>query len=197
MSNLSDEHFADLRVRELLDALERPREIPAGGTAAALAAASAASVVTMVARTSPEWADSGGVAAQARHLRLRLVPLADADADALEAALDALAGSTEPRQERRDAELGRALAHAADLPLAIAEAAADVAALAALAAQEGDPRSRLDAVVAAILAEGAAAAAAGLVDRNLAIRIDDERSRRAAEALRNAAAARTLAVEAP
>jgi methenyltetrahydrofolate cyclohydrolase len=190
------EAFADRRVRDLLDALEQPQAVPAGGTAAALVAASAASVVTMVARSSTEWADGGGVAAQARHLRSRLVPLAEANADALEGALVALAGSTETQQERRDAELGRALARAAELPLAIAEAAADVAALASLAAERGDPRARLDAVVAAVLAEGATAAAAGLVERNLAIRGDDERSTRAAEAKQAASAARTLALEA-
>jgi methenyltetrahydrofolate cyclohydrolase len=190
------EAFADRRVRDLLDALEQPQAVPAGGTAAALVAASAASVVTMVARSSTQWADGRGVAAQARHLRSRLVPLAEANADALEAALAAFAGSAETRQERRDAELGRALAHAAELPLAIAEAAADVAALASLAAERGDPRARLDAVVAAVLAEGATTAAAGLVERNLAIRGDDERSMRAGEAKQVASSARTSALEA-
>jgi methenyltetrahydrofolate cyclohydrolase len=196
VSTLPGEAFADRRVRDLLDALEQPQAVPAGGTAAALVAASAASVVTMVARSSIEWPEGGGIAAQARHLRSRLVPLAEANADALEAALAALAGSTETHQERRDAELGRALARAAELPLEIAEAAADVAGLASLAAERGDPRSRLDAVVAAVLAEGATAAAAGLVERNLAIRGDDERSTRAAEAKQAASAARTLALEA-
>jgi len=191
-----DDALSDRLVRDLLDALEQPQAVPAGGTAAALVAASAASVVTMVARSSTEWADARGVAAQARHLRSRLVPLAEANADALETALAALAGSAEPRQERRDAALGRALSHAADLPLAIAESAADVAGLASLAAERGDPRSRLDAVVAAVLAEGATAAAAGLVERNLAIRGDDERLRRAADARQAAASARALALEA-
>ena len=82
---------------------------------------------------------------------------------------------------------------AAELPLAIAEAAADVAELALLAAEEGDPRARADAVVAAALAEGAVAGAVELVERNLATRAGDERSRRATEALRAAARARALA----
>jgi methenyltetrahydrofolate cyclohydrolase len=191
------EACADLSVRELLDALEHPSGLPAGGTAAALAAASAASVVAKVARGSPEWADGGGVAAQARRLRARLVPLADTDAEAFAAALGALAGSDEALPERRNMVLARALTDAAEVPLAIAEAAADVAALALLAAEQADPRSRADAVVAAALAEGATAAAAGLVDRNLATRPSDERSHRAAEALRAAVRARALATEIP
>ena len=54
---------------EFLDALEAPAPSPCGGSAAAVAAAMAASLVTMVARSSPGWADAPGIATQARALR--------------------------------------------------------------------------------------------------------------------------------
>jgi formiminotetrahydrofolate cyclodeaminase len=128
-------------------------------------------------------------------LRARLVPLATADAEAFAAAVEALDHPGAQRQEQRDWLLGIALDRAAELPLAIAEASADVALLAAFAAAEAEPRCRPDAVVAAALAEGATAAAAGLVDRNLATTPGDARSRRAAAAAHAALEARAAAAE--
>jgi formiminotetrahydrofolate cyclodeaminase len=187
--------LAGLRVGELLDVLEQPQPMPASGAAAALVGAAAASVVVMVARASSEWTDARGVSAQARRLRSRLVPLATADAEAFAAAVEALNDPGADRQEVRDWLLGIALERAAELPLAIAEASADVAVLAALATAEAEPRCRPDAVVAAVLAEGATAAAAGLVDRNLATTRGDARSLRAAAAAQAARAARAAAAE--
>ena len=71
----------------------------------------------------------------------------------------------------------------------IAEAAGDVALLAALVAEIAPGAQRADAAGAAILAEGAARAAAQLVDVNLAARPGDERHARAHEAVAAAAAA--------
>ena len=188
--------LADLPVRELLDTLERPGTATAGGTAAALSAAAAASLVTMVARASPDWVESGGVAAQARRLRARLLTLAHSDAEAFSVALETLSRPDGADQWDRDANLASALDHAAELPLLIAEAAADVAELAALAAPNGEGRTRADAVVAAALAEAATSSAAGLVGTNLATRAGDERSQRAEAAVRAAARARALTAEA-
>ena len=71
----------------------------------------------------------------------------------------------ETAEARRD--LGTLLERAAQIPLDIAESAVDVASLAAVVAERGDQALRADAVAAALLAQGAARAAATLVEVNL------------------------------
>ena len=80
-----------LPVQGLLDELASESPAPAGGSAAAVAVAMAAALVEMGARRSPGWEDAMGVAAQARAIRRRIVPLVQADADAYAASLAALA----------------------------------------------------------------------------------------------------------
>jgi methenyltetrahydrofolate cyclohydrolase len=181
------------RLGEFLDDLESTSPIPASGPAAAVVAAMAASLVTMAARSAPDWSGSAGVAAQAAKLRARLTPLALADALAYAEALEALREATSGQEQ---AELGAKLDRAAELPLSIAEAAADVGELAALAAEHADGPSRTDAVAAAALAEGAVVAAVRLVELNLGTTAGDERSRRCDELLETAATARSRALAA-
>jgi methenyltetrahydrofolate cyclohydrolase len=140
----------------------------------------AAGLVAMVARASRDgWPEAGGVIAQAETLRRRVLPLAQADAEAFEEALAALSLPSELEAEVRSMTIGRALERAAAVPLVIAEASADVAALAALVAEKGEPRLRGDAVTAALLAAAATRASAHLVAVNLTTTEDDERVRRA------------------
>jgi len=68
---------------------------------------------------------------------------------------------------RRDWEIGRAFAQAAEPPLDIARAGADVAELAAELAETGHPRVRADALAAAALGAAAARGAVALVTVNL------------------------------
>ena len=139
----------------------------------------AAGLLAKVARASKDsWSEAAGIAAQAESLRDRAAPLAQADAAEYEAALRAAEAPTEPG-ERRDFALGRAYARAAEPPLRIVEAASDVAYLSVVVARNGDPSLRADAVAAAMLAAGAAHAAAELVAVNLTATADDERVRRA------------------
>lgn len=180
----------ELRLAELLDALAA-EQVPAGGSAAALAGAMAAEVVAMVARAATDWADAPGVAVQARALSARLVPLASADASAF---ARVVALRADPSADQRD--LGPALEHAAELPLAIADAAAATAELAALAAGWATGYEKADAIAAAALAEGATRAAAALVHANLTILPGDARAMRADELVRTATAARASAAEA-
>lgn len=134
----------------------------------------------MCARASTDaWADAAGAAAQAASLRRRAAPLAERDLHAYRAALDALATPPGDTAERRDAALGDALSHAADVPLEIAETAADVAALGATITERGDERVRGDAAAAATLAAAAAQASGNLVAINLAASADDPRVERA------------------
>ena len=167
---------------ELAELISSDDAVPASGWVAGVSAAFAAALVAKAAARSAGWSDSAGARAQALDLRDRLLALAARDAQAYETALDAL--------ERRELDLGGALATAADAPLALAEAAADVALLAADATERADGASRADAAAAAALAAGAARAAAKLVAINLSTQPGDERiaaARRAVEAADDAA----------
>jgi formiminotetrahydrofolate cyclodeaminase len=182
--------FTTCTTEELLDELARETRVPGAGPAAALTVASAAALVAMAARFSRgSWAEAGTTVAQAEALRRRSVELARDVADALEAYLAAREVLTEPRQEARDFRLGQALDLAADVPLAIAASACDVALLAVEVAEKGDGDVRADAAAAALMAHGAARAAAHLVEINLASLPDDARVRRAHELARIAAEA--------
>ena len=169
----------DLRLREFLDEVASEGRTPGGGSVAALVTAAAAGLLAKVARASKDsWSEAAGIAAQAESLRDRAAPLAQADAAEYEGALRAAESPAEPG-ERRDFALGRAYARAAEPPLRIVEAASDVAYLSVVVARNGEPSLRADAVAAAMLAAGAAQAAAELVAVNLTATADDERVRRA------------------
>ena len=176
-----------------LNELEAPAPSSCGGTAAAVSAAMAAALVTMVGRGSSSWPDGSGIAAQARALRARLTALGDDDAAAFGSVL-ATMRERSGTVEQRDFSLGEALLRAAEVPLQIGEAAADVAELAALAAAEGAPHLRPDAAAAAALAEAAVRAATYLVEINLAVVPGDRHSERASRLTAAAAAARERAL---
>lgn len=176
-----------------LDALEAPAPSPCGGTAAAVSAAMAAALVTMVARGSGSWPDGAGIAAQAKALRARLTALGEDDASAFGHVLVTMRERT-GTPEQRDFALGAALVNAAEVPLQIGEAAADVAELAAIAAVEGAPHLRPDAAAAAAMAEAAVRAATHLVEINLAVVPGDRHSESAARLSAAAAAARERAL---
>lgn len=153
----------------------------------ALAGPLAATVVEQAAALLAELAREFGdeaAAVQADALRVRAAGLAHADETAYVAAAGLLV-----ERDGRDFELGRALDEAAAVPLRIAEAAADVAELAAALADRVVPDTRPDLAAAALLAEGAARAAAHLVEVNLGVSPGDDRLRRARAAAAAAAAA--------
>jgi methenyltetrahydrofolate cyclohydrolase len=169
---------------------------PAGGSAAAIAVALGAGLTAMCARNSRNgWPDAGGATAQAETFRSRIEPLAQADAEAYEAALAAFRLPNQLEPELRDATLGGALERAAAIPLAIAEVGADVADLAAHLAQHGNPDVRGDAVAGAVIAEAGTRAAAHLVRINLGTSPEDPRVARAAAAAGTAAEAARRALE--
>jgi formiminotetrahydrofolate cyclodeaminase len=159
----------------VLAQIASPSRGPGGGSAAAIVAGLGAALVAMSGRlTRPTWAAASAAVAQAEALRARAAPLADADSlvYAEASALLELPGVD-------DADLGRALAAAADVPLRIAEVAADVALLAEHVVSEGPPEGRGDAAVGAALAVAAARAAAHLVEINLGATAGDIRVLRA------------------
>jgi methenyltetrahydrofolate cyclohydrolase len=178
----------DKTLRGFLEAVAARTSAPGGGAVAAVATATAAALVEMAAQfSSKHWDDAAEAAAQARELRERTAPLAQADADAYAAVIAARGG---PGHDE-------ALSRAADVPLAIVEAAAGVAELAAELAARGNPNLRGDAVTAALLAEASARAAANLVEINLAERNRDQRIERAQELASAAGAAARRALTPP
>lgn len=158
-----------LTLPALLEELAAPREVPGAGSALATALATAAAVVQMAARLSPEsWADAAGVAAQAEALRERAVQLVDEDAEAYRRALEARAAADEKaRPEQRDWALGQVTAAAAEPPLALARLAADLAELCAAAGARVEPRVHADVAAAGALAAAVARGARELVATNL------------------------------
>ena len=133
----------------------------------------AAGLVAKAARVSQDaWPEAAGAVAQAESLRARATPLAQQDADAYRAALEAMRGSS-------DEELALSLDLAAEVPLEIAAVAADVAALGAVVANRGDESVHGEAAGAAALAEASARIAAHLVEVNLTAAPGDPRVERA------------------
>jgi len=197
MSAVTEERpYLETPLHELLDRVAEKTPAPGGGSAAGIVTAMAAGLVTMAARFSADWAEAPGAAAQAETLRARAAPLAQADADAYS---DALAVLREPGggdPEERDARIGDALSHAAEIPLQIAEVAADIAALAADVVERGNPNLRGDAAAGAVLAEAAARISANLVAINLTMQEEDERVARALALADNATRSAKRAVRA-
>lgn len=160
---------------------------PGGGSAAALSVALAASLCVMSASLSSRHLPAAErVVAQARALRERVEPLAQADAD----------GYREVLASRPGPDRAAALSRACAVPMEVAASAARAADIAATLASDGNPSVRGDAITAALLAAAGARAAAALVEINLAGTAGDDRRAHAAalagEAARLAAvAART------
>ena len=179
--------FLDEPVRGFLDQLAARTPAPGGGGAAAVTGAMAAGLVAMAARFSAtRLPGAGELADEADGLRRRLVQLADMDARAYAAVLEAFRLPAEDGQ--REARRREALRGAALVPLEIAGIGARVAAMAAQVAEAGNPNLRGDAVTGAVLAAASARSAACLVDINVGLGgLDPGLSRRAAEAAADAA----------
>jgi formiminotetrahydrofolate cyclodeaminase len=170
--------YLDMTVGRFLDALSATTPDPSGGGVAALAVALAAGLCVMTAGLSArQLPEAPRLAEQARRLRDRAAPLAQADAEAYRAVIAALrardpAAPGEPR-------MAAALSQACVVPMEVAEIGAELAAVAAAIAAGGNPNVRGDAVTAALLAAAGSRAAAALVRINLAGAEDDDRPARA------------------
>ncbi len=176
--------LADAPFTELLDAIAARTPAPGGGAAAALAGATAAALTEMAAafaqkrRPDP---NASHISERVATLRHRLLELADEDAAVYRAVLEA----SDPGERKR------ALSAAADPPLRITTAAAEIAELAcAIATSPGNEQLLGDATTAAVLAEGAAQAAARLVELNLIRQPEDLRLSEVRELTERAALAR-------
>jgi formiminotetrahydrofolate cyclodeaminase len=150
--------------RELTASLASREPVPGGGSAAALAGAMAASLVSMVAELTIGRADAMEHEFQLHELRDgavnrldTLLDLAEQDAAAYAAVVAArrMPKDTEAEREARAAEMRRSIVAAAEVPLQTARVAADVLGMSRRVAPIGNPNAISDAGVAAQLAAAA------------------------------------------
>ena len=173
-----------------LDDVAAGTPAPGGGSSSAVVLALGAALVEM----SASLAGDSDAVARAGVLRAAALELAESELSSYAPVLEAV---RMPRDDPSRAErLEKALLEASRTPLAIAERAAEVASLGAAVAEGSSPSVRGDAVTGVVLAEAACAAAAGLVEVNLAPQSSAPELERARAARDRATRARSE-VEAP
>jgi formiminotetrahydrofolate cyclodeaminase len=154
--------FKDKSIQGMLEAMASSSATPGGGSAAALAGAMGAALVSMVCRLTigkkrfADVADElGGVLEEAEALRVRLTNLADADTRAFDQVMEAyrLPKETQEEQAARQVAIEAALQGATQVPLETARACATVVGLVAQVIPKINPNAVSDAGAAALLAE--------------------------------------------
>ncbi|MEO7296463.1 MAG: cyclodeaminase/cyclohydrolase family protein [Candidatus Limnocylindria bacterium] len=168
--------FRDLTLTEFAARLAGSDPVPGGGSASAVSAALAASLVAMVATLSqgrPKYADHADLHAAAQPAATRLADelfaLADEDAAAYAACAFALKLPREAFSDKevRDRQIRETAQVAAEVPLRSVERCHDVLLLAEALAGRSNVNASSDLRVAALLAEAAGRGAAENVLVNL------------------------------
>ena len=178
--------FRDLTLAEFGEKLASPEPVPGGGSASAVAASLAASLVAMVATLSqgrPKYADHAALHAMsipaARGLATDLMDLADEDAAAYAACAIALKLPREAfvDKEYRDQQVRATARVAAEVPLRCVERCREVLVLADALAGRSNMNASSDLRVAALLAEAAGHGAAENVLVNIPLIGEDDWTR--------------------
>ena len=175
--------LTDLPLRDLADRLASREPVPGGGSAAAIAGAMGAALVSMVVELSvgrPEHVAHDAalreIGAAAAERQAVLLDLAEADAAAYQAVVTArrMPKQTDPERGARSAALREAMLEAARVPLRTATVATEVLGLAERIAPIGNSNAISDAGVAAQLAAAAVRGALLNVRINLPYLPEDE-----------------------
>ncbi|MDH4334783.1 MAG: cyclodeaminase/cyclohydrolase family protein [Chloroflexota bacterium] len=175
--------LSDLPLRDLADRLASHDPVPGGGSAAAIAGALGAALVSMVVELTvgrPEYSEHGAalreIGAGAVERQAVLLELAEADATAYGSVVTArrMPKQTDPERESRSAALRDAMVQAAAVPLRTAIVASEVLELAERVAPIGNGNAVSDAGVAAQLAAAAVRGALLNVRINLPYLPEDE-----------------------
>jgi methenyltetrahydrofolate cyclohydrolase len=174
------EGYLDQPLREFLDRLGAGHAAPGGGAAAALAVSVGGRLCAMTARLSARQLTD----AQLCVMKKSAARIADDAASLIEADAESFAGVIEARRAADGGQLAAALSRASDVPMRVAELGAEAADLAARLARDGNPALRGDTIAAVLLAQAGVAAAAALVEINLAEAAGDQRPARAARLVR-------------
>ena len=179
---MTDRPLYAVPVSEYLDRLATGDPTPGGGSAAALAGALSAALVSMVCNLTAgreKFADVEGevvaIRAEAERLRQRLTTAIQTDADVYGAVMTAyrMPRDTDEEQARRTEARQAALHEAARVPIEIAEACADVLRLCDRAAGKTNPNAASDIAVSAFLASAALEDSVANVQINLPLLKDE------------------------
>jgi len=170
------------------DDLASPRPTPGGGSAAAYAGALAAALAAMVAQIARRKSDDPGIVAlvtEVEALRLELLRLLDADADAYGLVADAmkLPRATEAEKQARAERLQEALVAASRVPLEMAATGRRLFPVCERALELASNATASDVGVAAWLAEACVRGAALNVMVNIASLKDEKRVKSLSEEL--------------
>lgn len=175
-----EDQLRELPLREVVERLGSSDPVPGGGSAAALAGAMGAALVTMVVeltrgRDSSDEAALVEIATASASWQSEMLNLAELDANAYAAVVTArrMPRDTEADRLARDVQLAAALREATRVPLETVRAAREVLALTERVARVGAARAISDVGVAALLATASARSAALSVRINLP-HVDDE-----------------------
>ncbi len=175
--------LSDKSVNIFLDELASAAPAPGGGSAAALAAAVGAALVSMVANLTvgkQQYAQVQGdiqrILDRSEYLRHRCVELLEADVAVYTqvSAAYKLPRETEGEKEARSAAIQQALKNATAVPMDLAEACVEILRLCPESAEKGNVRAVSDVGVGALMAEAALRAAALNVLINLGSIKDEE-----------------------
>jgi formiminotetrahydrofolate cyclodeaminase len=180
--------FRDLTLTQFGDRLASSDPVPGGGSASAVAASLAASLVAMVATLSqnrPKYADHAALHAMAipaaSGLAAELLDIADEDAAAYAACAIALKLPKEAFSDKafRDRQVKETARVAAEVPLRCVERCHDVLVLTEALAGRSNSNASSDLRVAALLAEAAGHGAAENVLVNIPLIGEDDWTRQA------------------